>query len=75
MTIKNPRPENVALLSPQRDAIEISIHLAGMLEYWNTGLLGLKAEFCLFGIIKIPMYLINLAMFLQPIIPSLHYSR
>jgi len=44
---KNPGPEAEALVSPHRGVIDISLHGIGMLEYWNTGILGRKSECCL----------------------------
>ncbi len=32
------------MVSPHRGVIDISLHLDGMLEYWNNGILGRKSE-------------------------------
>jgi hypothetical protein len=35
--VKNPGPEDPALVSPHRGVINISLHMVGILEYWNIG--------------------------------------
>ena len=46
--IKNPSPEDTALVSSHRGVITISLHVVGRLEYWNTEMLGIKSERYLF---------------------------
>jgi len=46
--------------------INISSHMVGRLEYWNTGILGQKSERSQFGKIKMPVYLMKLVVVRNP---------
>ncbi len=45
-TVKNPSPEDPALIAPQGDGVYL-LTSNGMMEWWNNGILGLKSEIIL----------------------------
>ena len=62
------------MVLPHRGVIDILLHVDGVLEYWNIGVLGLKSE------IGLIFECLNTHLFYEvdgdpkPIIPSLHHS-
>jgi len=76
---KYSSPNSSVLVSLHKGMINISSHMVGRLEYWNTGILGQKSERSQFGKIKMPVYLMKLVVVRNPsfhhsIIPLFHYS-
>ncbi len=64
--------EDLALVSLHRGVINISLHVVGRLEYWNTGYWAKSRNVARFGNIKMPMYLMKLVAVRNP---SFHHSR
>jgi hypothetical protein len=54
--------------------IDFLLQLVGMLEYWSTGILGLKSEFGLIFDHQNIILSCEVGGDPQPIIPSLHHS-
>jgi hypothetical protein len=72
--VKNPGPKTRFWFAPERGVIGILLHVVGMLEYWSTGILGLKSELGLICDYQNTHLPYKIAGDPQPITPSLHHS-
>ena len=62
------------MVSPHRGVIDILLHVVGILEYWSTGILGIKSELGIIFDYQNTHVFYEVGGDPQPIMPLLHHS-